>query len=437
MKACIIGAGASGLVSAKVLTEQGIDFDWFEIGSDIGGNWRYDNDNGRSAAYASLHIDTSKERMQFSDFPMPSEWPAYCHHSRVLEYFESYAAHFRLKPKVTFSTRVVAVEPAATEGRWDATIESLDSGELRVRRYDAVLIANGHHWNPNHPGFPGSFSGQVVHSHQYRTPEVLTGKDVVVVGIGNSGTDIAVEAAKHARSTVLSTRRGAHIVPRYLFGRPTDQYTSPAFARMPVWLQRIPYGALLFLARGRQRSYGMPVPRHKILQEHPTLSQELLGLVKDGRIIVKPNIERLDNDKVRFVDGTASRADLLIYATGYRITFPFLADDVVIVEDNVIPLYHKVIHPDRPGLYFMGLIQPLGAIMPLVERQAEWVARILQGAPLPSRSQMRASIADDQRRLHRRYVDVPRHTIQVDYFPYKRTIEREIADADEALSTPA
>jgi cation diffusion facilitator CzcD-associated flavoprotein CzcO len=273
-----------------------------------------------------------------------------------------------------------------------------------------------------------------MHSHEYRTPDVLAGKDVVVVGIGNSGTDIAVEAADHARSTVLSTRRGAHIVPRYLFGRPTDRYTSATFARLPVWLQRIPYRILLFLARGRQGSYGMPVPQHKLLEEHPTLSQELLGLVKRGRIIVKPDIERLDNDKIRFTDGTASGADLLIYATGYRITFPFLPGDVVSVKDNQVLLYRKVIHPDRPGLYFMGLIQPLGAIMPLVEQQAEWVARILRGAPLPSRSEMQASIAEDQRRLRRRYVDVPRHTIQVDYFPYKRLIEREVAVADHVLA---
>jgi cation diffusion facilitator CzcD-associated flavoprotein CzcO len=129
MKACIIGAGASGLVSAKVLTEQGIEFDWYEIGSDIGGNWRYGNDNGRSAAYQSLHIDTSKERMQFSDYPMPAQWPAYCHHSQVLEYLESYAAHFRLKPKVTFRTRVVAVAPGEIEGHWNVTSESVDSGE--------------------------------------------------------------------------------------------------------------------------------------------------------------------------------------------------------------------------------------------------------------------------------------------------------------------
>ena len=96
VKACIIGAGPSGLVSAKVLREHDVAFDWFELGSGIGGNWRYGNDNGRSAAYESLHIDTSKERMEYSDFPMPAEWPDYLHHTQVLEYLESYAAHFRL-----------------------------------------------------------------------------------------------------------------------------------------------------------------------------------------------------------------------------------------------------------------------------------------------------------------------------------------------------
>ena len=432
MKACIIGAGPSGLVSAKVLREHDVAFDWFELGSGIGGNWRYGNDNGRSAAYESLHIDTSKERMEYSDFPMPAEWPDYLHHTQVLEYLESYAAHFRLASRPTFRTRVTHVAPADA-GRWLVTTAPRDGGDPSTSIYDAVLIANGHHWDPSVPDFGGSFSGEVMHSHDYRTPDVLAGKDVIVVGIGNSGTDIAVEAAEHARSVVLSTRRSAHIVPRYLFGRPVDQFTSARFARLPIWAQRIPYRALLLAARGRQSSYGVPVPKHKLLQEHPTLSQDLLGLVRDGAIIIKPNIERLDNGKVRFVDGTASRADLLMYATGYRISFPFLPDEVLRVKDNVIPLYRKVIHPEQSGLYFMGLIQPLGAIMPLVELQAEWVARILQGAPLPSTGDMHAAIAGDQDVLRRRYVNVPRHTLQVDYFPYKRLMEREVAKADHAL----
>ncbi|MDJ0959370.1 MAG: NAD(P)-binding domain-containing protein [Acidimicrobiia bacterium] len=435
MKVCIIGAGASGLVSAKVLRQQSIDYDWFELGSDIGGNWRYGNDNGRSSAYASLHIDTSKERMRFSDFPMPEEWPHYLHHSQVLEYFESYAEHFRLKPRVTFRTRVEQVTPGEAEGTWDVTATSVDGGTPETRTYDAVLVANGHHWNPSWPDFPGTFTGEVIHSHDYRTPDVLVDKDVIVVGIGNSGTDIAVEAAQHARSTVLSTRRSAYILPRWFLGRPTDSYTSPTFARLPLWLQRIPYRAMLLAARGRQASYGVPIPRHKLLEEHPTMSQELLQLVRDGKIIMKPNIERLDNGKVRFADGTASRADLVIYATGYRISFPFLSDDVLTVKDNVIPLYRKVIHPDRPGLFFMGLIQPLGAIMPLVEQQAEWVARLLRGAPVPSRGEMHASIAEDQDGLRRRYVDVPRHTIQVDYFPYLRLMQREVDTAAQALAS--
>jgi len=428
---CVIGAGSSGIVSVKVLREHGFDVECFELGSDIGGNWRYGNDNGRSAAYASLHIDTSKDRMAFSDFPMPRHWPPYLHHTQVLAYFERYVEHFGLRESIRFRTRVDAVVP--DEDGWAVTVTDLETGEVTTRVYGAVLVANGHHWAERIPDIPGEFSGEIIHSRSYRTPDIAIGKRVVVLGAGNSAADIACELSWHADEVTIATRRGAHVIPRYLFGRPTDTFTNPWISKLPLRWQRAGYGLLLRLARGRQAKYGFPEPDHPLLAEHPTLSQDLLGLVRSGDVKVRPAIAAYDGSTVRFVDGSETDADLVIYATGYRISFPFLSDELVEVRDNVVSLYRKVVPPDLPGLFFIGLIQPLGAIMPLAELQAEWVARLLGGAPLPDRETMLASIAEEQQALRERYVDSPRHTIQVDFFPYRDLLRAEIAAADEAL----
>lgn len=425
-KVCIIGAGSSGIVAAKTLKEHNIPFDCFELGSGIGGNWRYNNDNGRSAAYTSLHIDTSKDRMAFSDFPMPADYPNYPHHTQILRYFEAYADHFGLLPHITFRTCVEDVSPAP-EGGYNITTSHVDTGTRQTRHYRAVLVCNGHHWNPKIPQFPGTFNGRILHSRQYRSPKEMDGQNVLVIGIGNSGVDISCEVCRLAAKTYLSTRRSAHIIPRYILGRPTDKWASPFSSRLPFALQRFLYRILLFLAVGNQQNYGIPKPDHPILSAHPTMSAELLNLVANGTITIKPNIAELAGDKVRFTDGTEAPIDTIIYATGYTITFPFFQPGFIQFQDNQFPLYHKVVHSNHPGLYFIGLIQPLGPIMPLAEVQSTWVAKLLTGkCRLPDATTMQREIAKEQATLRNRYVDSTRHTIQVDLFPYKWLIEREM-----------
>ena len=424
-RVCVIGAGCSGLASARALSAAGLEFDCFEKGSGIGGNWRYDNDNGRSAAYDSLHIDTSKDRMAFAELPMPDSYPDYPHHSQVLAYFERYAERFDLLSGVTFGTRVERVR-AAGDG-YRVTVRARDGGEAREGRYRAVLICNGHHWQPKLPGFPGRFTGEAFHSRAYRSPETLRGKRVLVVGIGNSGADIACDAAPVARRVLLASRRGAHVIPRYLLGRPTDTFVTPLGSRLPLALQRALYGLLLRVERGRQEPYGLPPPPTRLLAEHPTLSTDLLPLVADGKVVPKPTVERLDGDRVVFVDGSAEEVDLIVYATGYRVDFPFLGPELFSVEENEVDLYGRVVDVDHPGLFFIGLIQPLGAIMPLAELQARWVAGLLAGRlRLPSAEAMRRWIETDRQAIGRRYVPSSRHTLQVDFFPYRRFVQRQL-----------
>lgn len=420
-KVCIIGAGASGIAAAKVFHQHGIDFDCFEKGSQVGGLWRYNNDNGLSPAYASLHVNTSKRITAYSDFPMPDDYPDYPSHEQMARYFDAVVDHFGLREKITFRTTVTEVQPADRH-QWQVT---LHSGE--TRSYRAVVVANGHHWKPRMASFPGTFSGRQLHSHQYRTPEPFAGLRVLVIGIGNSAVDIAVDVCRVAKRTVLSTRRGAHVIPKFVLGRPVDEFITPLMSYFPLGLQRLGFNLLLWMARGRQEHYGIPKPKHKLLQEHPTISSDLLVRVRHGDIQIKPNVRRLDGNQVEFADGSREPFDAIIHCTGYEIAFPFFKNGFFEVRDNDLRLYCRVVPPEHPGLYFIGFVQPLGPIPPLAELQAEWVARLLTGeCTLPDRAAMQREIEQYKRKLRRRYVDSPRHTLEVDYYPYIRQLRREM-----------
>jgi len=425
----VIGAGSSGISSCQVLDARGIPFDCFEQGSEVGGNWRYRNDNGMSSAYRSLHINTSRDLMSFATYPMPEDYPDYPSHWQIAAYFDDYVDHFGLRDRIRFRTAVTKVEPAG-EGEWDVTVED-DRGREETNRYGAVMVANGHHWDPRwpEPPFPGSdeFAGEQIHAHYYKEPDVLRDRRVLVLGIGNSATDIAVEASRHADATFLAMRRGAYVIPKYLRGVPTDEAGPPIMSRLPLPLQRFFFMSSIKVAAGDMTKYGLPQPDHKLLEAHPTVSSDLLPRLGHGDIDVKPNIDSYPGGRtVRFVDGTEEEIDVVVYCTGYKITFPFLDPKLLSATDNRVPLYRRVVSVNQPGLYFIGFIQPLGAIMPIAEAQSEWIADLLQGnGELPSAESMRRVIVREDRRMAKRYVASKRHTIQVDFYPYLRTIERE------------
>jgi dimethylaniline monooxygenase (N-oxide forming) len=427
-KVCVIGAGSSGIAACQVLDARGISFDCFEKGSQVGGNWRFENDNEMSSAYRSLHINTSRGLMAYKTYPMPEDYPDYPNHFQIAAYFDDYVDHFGLREKIRFRTEVISVEPA--EGEWDVTVRDAD-GKEEANRYRAVLVANGHHWDPRwpEPPFPGAeeFEGEQMHAHYYREPDVLRGKRVLVLGIGNSATDIAVESSRIADATFLAMRRGAYILPKYMNGRPTDEAASPLLTRLPLSVQRFFIGRMLGITAGDMTAYGLPKPDHKLLEAHPTVSAELLSRLGHGDIAVKPNIDRFTGGRtVRFVDGSEEEIDLVVYCTGYKITFPFFEESFLSAEGNRLPLYRRVASIEHPGLYFIGFIQPLGAIMPIAEAQSEWVADLLGGrGTLPSPTEMRAEVAEAERKMRKRYVASKRHTIQVDFHPYLREIRRE------------
>ena len=430
-RVCVIGAGSSGIAACKTLHQRGIDFDCFELSNRVGGNWVYKNANGVSSSYRSLHINTSRERMEYADFPMPRSLPDFPRHDQIAAYFDSYVDHFGFRDKIHFETAVEHVAPR--EGGGFDVSTSLD--ENGPRAYDHVIVANGHHWDMRwpEPAFPGSedFAGKQIHSHQYEDESQLVGKDVVVLGMGNSAMDIAVDASYHARNTYLAHRRGAHIVPKYIFGKPVDQIGGAEW--IPAWVRFPLMRALLKLTTGKMESYGLQEPDHKFAHAHPTVSGRILDRLSHGAIVPKPNIASLEGETVRFTDGSEVHADLVVYCTGYRITFPFFDEEFVSAADNRIGLFKFVFHPRIEGLYFLGLVQPLGAIMPIAERQSALIAERIEGNyRLPSTEAMERDIAAKQREMAKRYVASKRHTIQVDYDDYMRELAKELESANAA-----
>ncbi|HEY1511412.1 MAG TPA: NAD(P)-binding domain-containing protein [Solirubrobacteraceae bacterium] len=421
---CVIGAGSSGIAAAKALHERGIPFDCIEKSDQVGGNWVFGNRNGMSSAYRSLHINTSRERMEYSDFPMPKSYPDFPHHTHIAQYFNDYVDRFGFRDRITFDTGVERAR-RGDDGVWTL---ALDNGE--TRSYDALLVANGHHWDARWPDppFPGEFNGKQVHAHYYVDNEDFRDKNVLVVGIGNSAMDIAVESSFVARNTYLSSRRGAYILPKYLFGRPLDQIGVNALTgRLPWGFRQSILTAMYRLGVGKVQDYGLPEPDHKLGDAHPTISADFLNRIAHGEMTWKPNIASLDGDRVRFEDGSAEQVDVIVYCTGYKVTFPFFDEDFLSAPDNDLPLFRRVFKPGIDNLALIGLLQPLGAIMPLAEAQGRWLASYLRGEyRLPAPAAMEEDMRVERERMFRRYVASKRHTMQVDFDNYLYELSKEL-----------
>jgi cation diffusion facilitator CzcD-associated flavoprotein CzcO len=426
-KVCIIGAGCSGFTTAKRLKDYGIPFDVYEAADDIGGTWYYNNPNRMSACYQSLHIDTSKTRLAFEDFAVPAEWPDYPHHSQLLQYFHDYIDHFGLRPAIRFNTRVEAAERKAGGG-WAVT---LSSGE--VKHYDALAVANGHHWAARIPEYPGSFSGAQLHSHHYRTPFEpvdCIGKRVLVVGLGNSAMDIASELSQRpiAGKLFVSARRGVWILPKYLGGQPIDKNPAPAW--MPKALRQWLGGRIIRKAIGKMSDYGLPEPEIGPFESHGTVSGEFLLRAGSGDITMKPAIERLDGDAVVFADGSREAIDVIVWATGYDISFPFFKDPAFTADaDNrPPPLYKRIMKPGVPDLFYMGLAQALPTLVNFAEQQSKLVAAYLAGQYVPPPpDEMARIIRVEEDYYTGQYYASRRHTIQLDFDHYVRALKKELA----------
>ncbi|XP_030061708.1 dimethylaniline monooxygenase [N-oxide-forming] 5 [Microcaecilia unicolor] len=432
-RVAVIGAGASGLVSIKCCLDEGLEPTCFERTDDIGGLWKFKEvpEDGRASIYRSVIINTSKEMMCYSDFPIPDDYPNYMHNSKILDYFRIYAKHFNLLKYIRFKTLVHSIRKRpdfSLTGQWDVITET--DGKQESAIFDAILVCTGHHTDAYLPlaSFPGieTFKGQYFHSRDYKDPEEFRGKRIIVIGIGNSGGDISVELSRTAQQVFLSTRRGSWILNRVSdYGYPIDMMGSTRF--LNVMKYTLPSSLVNWLAelklnrRFDHANYGLK-PQHRVFSQHPMVNDDLPNRILSGTVLVKPNVKKFTETAAIFEDGTVEEnIDVVVFATGYSFAFPFLEESTVKVHNNHVSLYKYIFPPDleKSTVAIIGLIQPLGAIMPISELQARWATRIFKGVTkLPTASNMKYDIAQKKEAMNKQYVTSNRHTLQVDYINY-------------------
>jgi len=432
---CVIGAGSSGLAAVKNLIEHGFAVDCYERDTGVGGAWNRRHD--RSPVYANTHLVTSKPLTQYPDFPIPDHWPDYPHHSRLVEYLERYADHFGLREHIWFGTEVVRLEPVG-DGRWHVMIRAQGSRKARVLRYAAVVIANGHNWHPNMPDYPGQheFLGQLMHSSAYTDGSILRDRKVLVVGSGDSGTDIAVEAAQQARKTWHSSRRGYWYTPKYLLGRPADRVRDMLWAlRIPLWLRQRIIQLLIRLTLGKHERVGLPRPEHKVFASHPVVNSQLIHHIQHGDIEPRPDIARFVGDLVYFTDGSFADPDIVVFATGYQPRFEFIDVRHLNAGSDGLPnLYLNIFTPVHQTLFVAGLIQSDSGHFSLVHWQtvaiAQWL-RVRREAPdRAAKFWPRVGTEAERRWTVTKMIDTPRHRYEVSHHIYLRALERVINELE-------
>jgi cation diffusion facilitator CzcD-associated flavoprotein CzcO len=368
---CIIGAGACGLAVAKTFAERGIAFDCFEAEGDVGGIW---NPNSPHAVYGSTHLNSSKKLSRYPDFKFPDEMPYYVSAAQAQDYLRAYAAEFGIYDRITFNTRVNAVE--RTDQGWRVTID----GESKPRTYDGVVVANGHHWHPYAPETPGKFDGEILHSHDVKSKAQLKDKRVLVVGAGNSAVDILSDAAQNGKA-IHSMRRTYYFFPKMLFGKPTDAVIDRlSHLPLPRHFMYSLYKLGMKILIGSHERYGLPAPDHDLFEAHPTACTTYLDHIVHGRIVAKPGIKRIEGKRVVFDDEneTSEEVDLLIWATGYRVHFPFMDDSYVFDDKGWPRLFIHTFHREWDDFFVCGLFEPAeGGVWQIADYQARLIAAFI------------------------------------------------------------
>ncbi len=426
MHVAIIGAGPSGITAAKNCRQAGIPYTLFERSDKVGGNWVFNDATGHSSVYENTHIISSKTLSSYEDFPMPASYPDYPSHRQVQAYFEDYARHFGVLPEVRFGHTVQRAQREG-DGGWTLTVRGPD-GE-RTERFTHLMVANGHHWNPRWPDIPGHFAGRYLHSHDFkRADDSWRGQRVLVIGAGNSAADVAVETSRVAQRVHLAVRSPQWFVPKYLFGLPADVIAARQ-RWVPQGLRQRGLTLLLRTLQGPYAKLGLPENTRPVLSQHPTLNSDLLDLVRHGRVVARPAVVRFDGHTVHFADGTHDDYDIVVAATGFKITFPFFEPGFLDLEEaTTVPLYRKMLHPDVPTLYFIGLFQPLGCIWPLADHQAKLACAEITGR-YRRPADLRARIAHEVAHPHYAMDRAPRHSTEVDYHRFRDELLGELATA--------
>lgn len=359
---CVIGAGYAGLGLAYALKKAGIAYEQLEATGRLGGNWSH-------GVYDSTHLISSKKSTQYVEHPMPQGYPTFPSAVQMLDYLESYVNRFGLDGNLELDTEATRVWPVDATGTAGWYVE-LATGE--VRRYRAVVVANGHYWERNIPTYPGEFTGRQLHSKDYRRPEDFgpSGR-VLVVGAGNSASDLAVEAATTFGTADISMRRGYWFIPKTIFGVPSSEYDR---IWCPMPLQRFVFRKLLRLSYGDYRRYGLQRPDHKLFTKDVTVNSSLMYALEHGKVRPRAEIERFDDDVVHFADGSSETYDTIVWATGFRTRFPMLDESMFLWENGQPLLIEHVLVPRYANLYLWGLVAPRSGAGRIISHGAAFLA---------------------------------------------------------------
>lgn len=418
---CLIGAGACGLPIIKNFKERGIPFDCFESEADIGGIWNPDSPN---RVYDAICLNTSKRLTRYTDFPIPAENSQFMSRKQAVDYLHSYANHFGLRDAITFNTTVKKAE--RVENKWQVTV----SGEARPRVYDGLVVTSGHHWDPKSPDYTGKFTGEILHSIEVKNRDQLRGKRVLIVGGGNTGCDLAAEAVFLSSSVMHSMRRSYYFLPKFVFGQPLDRILDltqrwPLPRKFLRWLYSLGY----FVLVGPHEKLGLPAPDHKLLESHPSSAAAWLVQQAQGRIAVKPDIKKFEGKKVVFEDGSEAEVDLVVFSTGFHVSFPFMEKGYFVNEDGSSPMFLNAFHREFDNLFAGGLVQPAdGSFWQLADYQGKLIASFVVAQERDPKKaawfrQLKATArpATDHGVT---YIDSERHKLEVQHYRYRVYIKK-------------
>ncbi len=425
----LIGAGPSGLAGARCLQKHGIPFQGFEAHGELGGLWNIGNP--RSTVYESAHLISSKRMTEFLEFPMPEHVADYPSHRELLDYFRAFAEHFGLNAHYRFHTRVLKAEPVsdAPDTLWRVTTQTGDAAP-EVALYKGVVIANGTLAEPNVPRFEGTFSGEIWHTAQYKSALQLTGKRVLIVGAGNSGCDIAVDAVHHAKSIDISVRRGYYFVPKYVFGKPADSVGGKI--TLPPWLKQRIDSTILKWFTGDPVRFGFPKPTYKMYESHPVVNSLILYHIGHGDVAVRADIARLDGHTVHFKDGSHGEYDLILAATGYKLHYPFMDRALLNWQGMAPSLYLNIFAPRFHRVAVLGMVEASGLGWQGRYEQAELVARYFKAldAGTPQAAALNAAKAGPPPDLSGgyKYLQLERMAYYVNKDAYRKAV-RDAAQA--------
>lgn len=422
----IVGAGPAGLATARALRSRGVPYIQLERHSNVGGIW--DIDNPGTPMYKSAHFISSRDKSGFFDFPMPSRFADYPTREQILEYTHSFTDEFGLRENIAFGTAVSGSHQEA-DGSWRI---DTSAGPLRA---SALVAATGVTWDARLPDVPGRFDGEIIHSVSYRDPSLFAGRRVLVVGLGNSGADIACDAAAHADAAFISARRGYHFVPKHVFGKPADDTEW-----LPIWAERALYSLMRPLLVGDVRRWGLQRPDHKLFETHPLINSQLLHYLQHGDIHAKPGIARFDGGDVVFTDGTREAVDLVVFATGYDMSIPYVPADYLRWVGGRPVMYLNSFATTRPGLFGVSYIEVNSSAYTLFDHIANLVAQHLDDVLCdPARAaRFRDFAAHDTPDLTGgiRFVGSDRHATYVEVRAYRKALARTRNEMGWSTLTP-